>query len=210
MATEWMIRGVEFTNCNCNYGCPCQFNAPTTHGHCEAVTSGQIAEGYHGDTRLEGLNWALVLHWPGEIAEGSGREQAIIDERASDDQRKALGRILYGEDTSPGATHFYVFNSTMSEVLDPIYAPMEVSIDVDARTGHFSVPGVAQSTGSPIIDPFSGEPHNARIHLPNGFGYTVAEMGRGSSKTYGSIELELNDSYGQFNILHMNQDGVIR
>ena len=68
----------------------------------------------------------------------------------------------------------------------------------------------ALSRGSPIIDPFSGEPHNARIHLPNGFGYTVAEMGRGSSKTYGSIELELNDSYGQFNIIHMNQDGVIR
>jgi hypothetical protein len=73
-----------------------------------------------------------------------------------------------------------------------------------------SVPGVVESTGSPIIDPFSGEPSRARINLPNGFEYTVAEMGSGSSKLTGAIELELTDSYGQFNILHMNQDGVIR
>jgi hypothetical protein len=35
-------------------------------------------------------------------------------------------------------------------------------------------------------------------------------MGSGSSKLTAGIELELTDSYGQFNILHMNQDGVIR
>lgn len=210
MATEWMIRGTEYGNCNCNYGCPCQFGSPSTHGNCEAVLSGHIDEGYHGDTRLDGLNWAMIVHWPGEIAEGNGRQQVIIDERASDAQRDALRRILHGEDTTPGATHFFVYNSTMSEVLDPIYAPIEVEIDVDARKGRLSVPGVAESTGSPIIDPHSGEAHSARINLPNGFEYTVAEMGNGSSKTYGSIELDLNDSYGQFNILHMNQDGVIR
>ena len=210
MATEWMIRGVEYGNCNCDYGCPCQFGAPTTHGNCEAVLGGHIEEGYHGDTRLDGLDWAMVLYWPGEIAEGNGRQQAIIDERASDDQREALRRILHGEDTTPGATHFFIYASTVSEVFETIYAPIEIEIDVDARTGRLRVPDVAESTGSPIINPHSGEPSRARINLPNGFEYTVAEMGSGSSKTYGSIELDLNDSYGQFNILHMNQDGVIR
>jgi hypothetical protein len=210
MATEWMIRGVEYGNCNCNYGCPCQFNAPTTNGNCEAAVSGIIEEGYHGDTRLDGLKWALIVYWPGEIAEGNGRQQAIIDEGASDAQREALSRILYGEDTAPGATHFFVYNSTMSEVLDPIFAPIEIEIDVDARTGRLSIPGVAESTGSPIMNPHSGEPHRARINLPNGFEYTVAEMGSGSTKTHGAIELDLKDSSGQFNILHMNQDGVIR
>ena len=210
MATEWMIRGVEYGNCNCNFGCPCQFGSPTTHGNCEAVVGGHIEEGFHGDTRLDGLNWAMIVYWPGEIAEGNGRQQAIIDERASDDQREALRRILHGEDTTPGSTHFFVYNSTMSEVLDPLYAPIDLEIDVDACTGHIRVPGVAESTGGPIIDPHSGERHRARINLPNGFEYTVAEMGTGSSKTSGSIELDLNDSYGQFNILHMNQDGVIR
>jgi hypothetical protein len=132
----------------------------------------------------------------------------VIDERATDAQREGLRRILHGEDTTPGATHFAVYNSMMAEVLETLYAPIE--LEIDARTAQLSVPGVVESTGSPIIDPFSGEPSRARINLPNGFEYTVAEMGSASSKLTAGIELELTDSYGQFNILHMNQDGVIR
>ncbi len=210
MANQWTIRGVEYGNCNCDYGCPCQFNSPTTHGNCEGVLAGHIAEGHHGDTRLDGLDFAMMFWWPGEIKDGNGRQQVIIDERADDAQRAALRRIVHGEDTVPGATHFSVYNSMVSEVLETLYAPIDLEIDVDARTARLSVAGVVESTGSPIINPFSGEPHRARINLPNGFEYTVAEMGSGSSKLTAGIELELTDSYGQFNILHLNQDGVIR
>lgn len=210
MSENWMIRGVGYSNCNCAWGCPCQFNAPTTHGHCEAVESGHIDEGYFDDTRLDGLNFASLLWWPGEIAEGNGRQQVIIDERADDAQREALRKILHGEATKPGATVFWVYNSTMSEVLDTLYAPIELEIDVDARRARLNVPGVVESTGSPIIDPNSGAEHRARIDLPNGFEYTLAEMGSGSTTARAEIELDLSDSYGQFNVLHMNQDGVIR
>ena len=210
MATEWMIRGSEYGNCNCAWGCPCQFGSATTYGNCEAVVSGIIDEGYHGDTRLDGVKWALLLYWPGEIAEGNGRQQAIIDESATSAQRESLRRILHGEDTEPGATHFFVYNSTMTEVLDTLYAPIELSIDVDGRSGKLSVPGVVESTGTPITDPMSGSQARSQIRLPNGFEYTVAEMGSGSTKSHGAIALELTDSYGQFNVLHMNQDGVIR
>jgi len=64
--------------------------------------------------------------------------------------------------------------------------------------------------GGPMISPFSGEPARARIHLPDGFEYTYAEVGTGHSKATAGLEIELSDSYAQFNILHMNQDGVIR
>jgi hypothetical protein len=30
------IAGEEVGNCNCTWGCPCQFNALPTTGHCEA------------------------------------------------------------------------------------------------------------------------------------------------------------------------------
>jgi hypothetical protein len=212
MADRWMLRGREFGNCNCAFGCPCQFSAPTTHGFCEAVVSGHIEEGYFNETRLDGLNWALLLKWPGEIAEGDGTEQAIIDERADAGQREGLRRILHGEATAPGATHFFVYNSTMSKVLEPLYARIQLTIDVDARIGRLIVPGVIASSGDPIIDPHSGAEHRARIGLPNGFEYTVAEIGRGTSRTEAGagIRLDLSDSYGQFNLLHMNQDGVIR
>ncbi len=210
MAVQWMIRGLEFNNSNCAWGCPCQFNSPSTYGNCEAVAAGHIEEGYYGDTRLDGLDWVLLLYWPGEIAEGDGREQAIIDERATDAQREALRRILHGEDTAPGATHFFVFNSTMSDVLETQYAPVELEIDLDARTARLNVPGLVESQGGPIIDPFSGGEHRASINMAKGFEYTVAEVGTASSKSRAGIELTLSDSHAHFNVLHMNQDGVIR
>ena len=205
-----MIRGVEFVNCNCAFGCPCQFNSPSTHGRCEAVGCGHIEQGSFNQTRLDDLNFVLVLRWPGEIAEGNGREQIIIDERADEKQRAALGKVLRGESTKPGATHFAVFASTMSEMLDPIYAPMEVKIDVDAREATVNVPGIVEARGTPMTNPFSGAPSRARIELPNGFEYNVAEIGSGKTKVTGAIPLQFDGTYGQFNILHMNQDGVIR
>ena len=210
MADRWMIRGFEYGNCTCAWGCPCQFNASPTHGSCEAVVGGVIEEGHFNDVRLDGLHWVLLLQWPGEIAAGNGRQQAIIDLRASAAQREALRKILHGESTAPGATHFFVFNSTMSEVLAPIYAPVHVEVDVEARRGRIEVPGLVESTGSPIRDPFSGGEFHAAIQLPNGFEYSVAQVGCGTSKANAGLRIETSGSYGQFNLLHMNQDGVIR
>ncbi len=210
MADHWTLRGAEFGNCNCAWGCPCQFNAPTTHGFCEAVIGGHVAEGHFNDVRLDGLDWALLLQWPGEIAAGGGKQQAIIDERADESQREALRKILHGESTAPGTTHFFVYNSTMAEVLPTLFAPIELSIDVEARVGRLSIPGLVESEGSPIVNPNSGDPFRARIHLPNGFEYTYAEMATGKARATAGIEIDLEGTYGQFNELHMNQDGVIR
>jgi len=192
MTDQWMIRGKEFANCNCAFGCPCQFNSPSTNGHCEAIGQVLIEEGNFNDTPLDGLCFVLILKWPGEVAEGNGQQQVIIDERANPDQREALRKIAHGESTTPGATVFYVYNSTMSKVHDTVYARL------------------VESKGEPLINPFTGEEDRSRIHLPNGFEYTYAEMGAGHSKVTAAIELDLNNSYGQFSILHMNQDGVIR
>ena len=209
MADRWMLRGVEYANCNCAWGCPCQFGALSTHGHCEAMVAGHIEEGMFNGTKLDGLDWALLLYWPGEIAQGDGKEQAIIDERADPAQREGLRKILHGESTA-GVTLFVVYNSTMSTVLDTLYAPIDVSIDVEGRTASVKIGDLVESVGAPIISAFDGSPVRSRINLPDGFEYTYAEMGNGSTKARAGIELDLVDSYGQFNVLHMNQDGVIR
>jgi len=210
MSDQWTLHGAEFANCNCAQGCPCQFGAPTTHGFCEASTAGRIDQGRFNDVSLDGLNFVMLYQWPGEIADGNGTSQFIIDERADAGQREALHKILRGEATTPGATHFYVFNSTMSNVLDDVYAPVHVEIDVPARRARVEVPGLVESHGEPIIDPHSGQEFRARIDLPNGFEYSLAEMGIGRSKATAGVTLNLEGSYGQFNELHMNQDGVIR
>ncbi len=210
MSDKWMIRGAEFVNCNCDYGCPCQFNSPSTDGFCEAISNVSIEEGNFNETSLNGLKFCLVLKWPGEIADGNGRSQLIIDEGTDENQRDAINKIAHGESTAPGSTHFFVFNSTMSEVLETLYARIEMSIDVGGREAHTKIEGLVETSGSPIVSPFTGEPDRKGIHLPNGFEYVYAEMGNGNTKVTAGLELDLSDSYGQFNVLHMNQDGVIR
>ena len=118
--------------------------------------------------------------------------------------------VLSGKETEPGATHWNVFDSTMTNRLEPLFKPIELDVDVAARTARVAVPDMIETKGEPIRNPVTGETHRARIDLPDGFEYLVAEMGSGSTKATGAIKLDLVDSYGQFNILHMNQDGVIR
>ena len=210
MADQWAIHGREYGNCNCAYGCPCQFNAPSTHGHCEGLVGGIVDDGHYNEVSLNGLTFVTYFQWPGEIAEGNGRQQVVITESASDEQREVLEKILRGESTAPGATIFNVLASTMSEVLETLYRPIDISIDVEARKGSIAVQGLVQSTGIPMKNPFTGEDARARIHLPDGFEYTYAEVGNGTSTVTAEIALDLKDSYGQFAELHMNQDGVIR
>ena len=40
--TSWEVHGRELANCNCAYGCPCQFNALPTYGTCEAAAGFEI------------------------------------------------------------------------------------------------------------------------------------------------------------------------
>src|SRR5262245_13386689 len=102
MEDKWLIRGREYSNCNCAYGCPCQFNSPSNHGHCEAIGNIIIDEGYFNDVKLDGLCFVGIFKWPGEIANGNGKSQFIIDERADKQQREAIRKIAYGESTAPG------------------------------------------------------------------------------------------------------------
>jgi hypothetical protein len=206
---QWTMKAREFTNCNCAYGCPCQFNALPTHGYCQAVVGMQIDEGFHGDTRLDGLRFAGVFRWPGPIHFGQGEAAVIIDERATEAQRDALLRILSGQDTEPGATIFQVFSTTLDKVHDPIFAPIEFEVDIDARTSKLNVPGFVGGRGEPIRNPVTGEAFRGRIDLPNGFEYTLAEIGRGWTKASGPITFELEDSYGQFAHVNLSQSGVV-
>ena len=70
--TPWEIHAVEVSNCNCAYGCPCQFNALPTCQTCEAAGGFRIDSGHHGDVSLAGLNAAFTAKWPGPIHEGNG------------------------------------------------------------------------------------------------------------------------------------------
>lgn len=205
----WTIRAREFVHCNCAYGCPCQFNALPTHGNCEAVVALEITEGRHGSTDLAGCKIAMIAAWPGAIHEGGGEVVPIVDEAASAPQREALLRIMSGLDTVPGATFFQVFSTTFAKVHDPVFAPVELVVNIDGRKASLKVPGWIDARGEPIVNPITGDEHRARINLPHGFEYETCEVGRGWAVTEGPVDVQLSDSHAQFAMLHMTESGVV-
>ena len=210
MTRTWEIEGRELVNCNCSYGCPCQFNAPPTHGDCRAVAGYQIDRGYHGDVRLDGLRAALIVSWPGAIHEGNGAMQVVVDERADPRQREALRKIIHGEDTKEMATMWWVFSAMCPTKLETLYRPIDFEMNVENRTGRMRIPDIADVSAEPIRNPVTGAEHRVRIDLPHGFEYTIAEIGNASSSVKGPIAMELKNSYGQFAELHLSDSGVVR
>jgi hypothetical protein len=208
--TPWEIEGRELVNCTCEYGCNCQFNALPDKGHCHAVAGIAIDAGHYGDTRLDGLNIAAIFKWPGPIHEGNGEAIAFVDRRADDAQREALLKIMTGQDTDPFATMFAVYASTVTTMHPPVFTDLTVEIDVDARKARVVVPDYIETTGRPIRNAVSGEESRAQIVLPNGFEYAVAEIGSASSRTGGPVQVDIEDKYGQFARLHLNNHGVVR
>lgn len=209
--TPWEIRGIELANCNCSYGCPCQFNALPTHGNCQAAGSFQIESGHYGDVKLDGLRAAAVYKWPGPVHEGNGEMQLIIDERATPEQRDALERIMTGEDTQEMATMWWIFHAMCSTRHPTLFRRIETSIDVDAREGRSTVDGVFSTVAEPIRNPVTGAEHRVRIDLPHGFEYTLAEIGSASTTTSGAIRLVgTTNSYAQFARIHLSNSGIVK
>jgi hypothetical protein len=210
MNTTWEIEARELANCNCAYGCPCQFNALPTHGNCQAVIGYQIDKGHYGDVRLDGLRAALIASWPGPIHEGKGTMQVIVDEGADQRQREALRKIIHGEDTAEMATMWWVYSAMSPKKLATLYKRIDFEVDIEKRTGRMSIPGIAEMSAEPIRNPVTGAEHRARINLPHGFEYTIAEMGSASSSVQGPLAMEMKKSYGQFAEMHLSSSGVIR
>lgn len=210
MTDKWRFKSNTFASCNCDSNCGCQFNLPSTHGLCEFVEGGFIEEGYFNDVKLSGLKWAMMMKWPGEIPEGNGRAQFVIDQAASDEQREAIEKIITGEAGEPGSNHFSVFASTRTELLGTLFSSIEYEIDMANRTALLEVPGVIRASGKPIMNDFTNEPFHIALSRPAGsFEFTYAEIGSGTASVSGQLPIELDGTYAQFCVHNYDQNGLV-
>ncbi|MFI8559211.1 DUF1326 domain-containing protein [Pseudomonas putida] len=206
---DWRLRGEGVDLCNCDYGCPCQFNALPSHGTCEAAVGYHIEEGHFADVPLAGLNVACTFFWPGPIHEGGGHCQAFIDERASPAQRQALLTILSGQEQEPTA-FFAIFASTVETLHEPQFLPVEVHTDRTALTASIRVPGVLDGRAEPIRNPVDGSVHRARLVLPDGFEFGETDCASATFNCTGAVKLDYAGRNAMLYDLDMGPNGIIR
>ncbi len=104
--TSWRISGDYFETCSCDFLCPCMpsnLAARPTQGHCNFAFVFHVDQGRYGDIALDGLNFAVVGHAPGVMAQGNWSVGVIADARASADQQQAITAIVSGQAGGPMA-----------------------------------------------------------------------------------------------------------
>ncbi len=195
---KWSITGTHFASCNCDYGCPCQFNALPTDGTCRAVVAWHIEEGHCDGVRLDGLIGVNTYGWPGAVHQGNGEMQSILDERADEAQRAALAAVLAGEGAEPGSIMLTIYAALCPTKHEPLVKPIEMSFDMEARTGRLRIPGLLETAIEPIRNPVTGAEHRARIDLPMGKEFHLGEVASGTTKATGAVPLEFTNSHAHF------------
>lgn len=206
-ATDWRLEGEWMKNCNCAFGCPCDFNAPPTEGYCKGLVAMRIAKGHFEGTKLDGLCFAIMVDFPGALHEGNGTIQPIIDERATPEQRQALFEIFSGKHSAEG-TLFQIVSLIVTKIHDPVFAPFEFSFDKDGRVARLVARGVLETDVEPIKNPVTGTSHRIQVVMPEGFEHRAAEIASANIRSTGAIPFETRGTHSSLATVVQTPDGV--
>ena len=207
---EWEIQGVQVSHCNCNVGCPCQFNALPSHGNCRAYVFMQVDQGHFGKVKLDGVRWGSLLAWPGPIHLGNGTALTVVDESANAKQRAAIESIARGKETDPGSLITQVFATMITNVEPTQFRSIELAIDRKKRTARVQIAELLDGSAESIRNPVTGEPHVVKLRLPHGFEYREADFLTGKAKTASSpIELNFDGTHAHIAKVHWSTHGVL-
>ena len=171
MSIKWYINGDYMLGCNCDYGCPCNFNAPPTKGFCEGAIGFLIEDGAYNGVSLNGLSAFIGVKWPGAIHEGNGTASIYIDEKALPEQRDALIKIISGE---AGGQPFEILASTFTDIIGPKFVPIEVK--VAGKNTEVTVSNHVRMAFESIRNPVTGDETDPKVILPKGFIFTKGDQ----------------------------------
>jgi hypothetical protein len=187
---KWNMKAEYVETCNCDYGCPCNFNGFPTYGFCRALVLHSITSGTYGNTKLDGIDVILAASWPKAIHEGNGTCQLFISKGATQMQRDAILKIFSGE--AKGSGPFAIFGPTFKYALEPQF--VEIKKKIDGKKSSFSVPGVMDVQVESFKNPVTGEEQDTKIQLPKGFIWQLAEACKSKVMKISSPSLNFDDS----------------
>jgi len=193
---QWTMLGEYMESCNCDYLCPCVYTnpqGPVTYDHCTAALVFRIDAGSYGDTKLDGLSFALVIRSGKVMADGNWVFAGVVDERADAAQRQALAAIVGGEAGGPPG---FIRENLVSDFRGIAYKPIEFNLDGLKRSAvipdvvSFEIEAVVSRnrTGEPLYIDNTAHPAGRRLALAQtkefrmrGFGLQEDFVGKGNN-----------------------------
>ena len=171
MADPWKLSGKVLVTCNCDWGCPCNFNARPTTGKCEGGWTWHIDRGSYAGVELDGLNLSLYANWPGAIHEGNGVALTLIDERANPKQRAAIETLLGGKVGGPWGVLGWTWPT--------VHGPYAVAYDflLDGVKTHLKCGNYVEIACGPIRNPVNGAEAFPAVTLPQGIIFKQGDLG---------------------------------
>ena len=188
----WEASGDVLIACNCDWGCPCNFNARPSRGYCQGGWIWLIEKGHVGDVRLDGLGLAVYAKWPGAIHEGGGHAVGFIDERANDAQRGALHRVMRGELGGPWGLFIKTY-----ELPQPTVARFDVTLAAHASRARIG--DAVELELETIRNPVTHAEVHPEVVLPEGL--VVKRGAMAASKVFrvrGALDLDFPGQYAAF------------
>jgi hypothetical protein len=168
---SWKLKGQVLIACNCDYGCPCNFNGRPTHGKCEGGWTWHVEQGSFDGVPLDGLNFSVFVNWPGAIHEGNGEGVVLVDERADDRQRAAMATLVGGGVGGPWG----VLGWTWPRIHGPVAVAYDIQFNGIAyrmKAGH-----AVEIESTTIRNPVNGNEVHPGVVLPEGLIVKQAELG---------------------------------
>ena len=158
----WTFKADYVETCNCDYGCPCNFNGFPSNGFCRALVLFHIGSGNYGDTRLDGIDVICAYSWPKAIHEGNGTAQLFISKNTSNEQRNPIISIFSGQ--AKGEGPFTLFAGTIKFFLEPQF--VDIQVDIDGKKSSFSVPGIIDVQSEALLTLLQGKNKIQKYNYP--------------------------------------------
>ena len=186
---QWRIQGEYLEICNCEVLCPCRLPGPTqdpTEGHCDMALAFHIEDGDFGGVDLNGLSFVVVMYTPGKMSVPDWTTAIYIDERANQEQRPSMEKIVSGEIGGPMER----FRAMTADFLGIKYVP--ITFKAEGRTRTVSVPSIMDFNVEGIVRQGQSEP----MRLENWRSWTpslVMAKGAGNN-TYNDHDMNWDNS----------------
>lgn len=205
MATKWEFEADYFTYCNCDWGCPCNFNARPTQGDCDGVGVWRILRGRFGDVKLDGAVFAASYFFPGLIEQGNGTRRVYIDSKSTTAQRFAIEAIAHGRE---GGGLFELFTKLATTTYPPLI--VDIEFRVDGAKAYVKIDGILEAESEALSYP-DGSTILPKFALPHGIEFKEA-LATNARRWWIRDEAMLashENKYGAVSRVKFNQDGLV-